>query len=350
MRTRVTKLLGIKHPIIQPGMALISFVPLAAAVCEAGALGILTATEQTPEELRQNIRRMRELTDKPFGVNLVPYNPGYSRLAKVVFEENVPVLSHGLGNPFRVLGIKKPKGMLFVPSVGNVRHAKRMEEEGADALIVSGWEGGGHVGYIGSMVLIPQVVESVKIPVIAAGGICDSRGLAAALALGAEGVAMGTRFALTQESPTHPAAKEYLLEARAEEATLSLRYDGLRARSVKGEKVKNYLGWWSRPWEVLTSILVMRRIYKGDLKEFIDAVRIMKRTVRVSLLQFPVGIEMSRRGVVMGDTKMGVFPAGQVVGRISELPTCQELVEKVVAEAEEIIRSMGVMLSQNNPK
>jgi len=340
-RTRVTELLGVEHPIVQSGMVYVSKLPLPVAVSEAGALGTLTAGEQSPEGLRQTIRKIRELTPKPFAVNLVPWFPKYHRMAEIVLEENVQVLTHGFGNPFKLLGIKKPKGVVFVPLVGSVRQAQVMEQEGADALVVCGWEGGGHVGHISTMVLIPEVVESVKIPVIAAGGFCDGKGLAAAIALGAGGICMGTRFALTQESPIHPDAKQFYLNAKDTHATIDLHYDGNRLRSIKGEKIRHYRGWWTRPWEVLPSFLNIKKAFGASTKELIEA----KRTFKALTLQFLVGGEMSRRASWEGDTQRGNFVSGQVVGRISDLPTCRELVERIVIEAEQIIRLMATRIS-----
>jgi len=338
-------LIGIKHPIVQSGMVYVSKLPLCVAVSKAGALGTLTAGEQSPETLRQAIRKIKEVTGKPFAVNLVPWFPEYHRMAEVVFEENVPVLTHGFGNPFKLLSISKPKGMVFMPLVGSLRQALIMEQEGADALIVCGWEGGGHVGYISTMVLIPEVVKSVKIPVIAAGGFCDGQGLAAAVALGAEGICMGTRFALTQESPIHPDAKQFYLKAKDSDATIDLHYDGQRLRSIKGEKIKHYQGWWTRPWEILPSVLNMKKAFGISTKELMNVRLQKKRILKTSILQFLVGAEMSRRASWEGDIQRGNFVSGQVVGRIFDLPTCQELVERITTEAEQIIQSMATRIS-----
>ncbi len=341
MKTRITELLGIKYPIIQAGMNFVSYVPLAAAVSNAGGLGILTASDQTPEELRENIRKLRKLTNNPFGVNLVPYIPGYQAFCRVVLEENVPVFCHGLGDPFKLLNMKKPREMIFMPTAGSSGQAIKMEKDGADAVIVQGMEAGGHVGYIASSVLIPKVSESLKIPIVAAGGFCDGRGLVAALALGAEGIAMGSRFIATQECPVHPDVKEAFLKAKEEDAIVSSKYDGFRLRSIPGEKVKRYKGWWSRPWTVLPGVWDMKKGFKTSLAELFRAAKDLRR-LGAPLMQVAVGCAMVRHTLSNGDMKRGVLPGGQVVGRLHDIPTCQELIERIVAEAEGIMDSFRV--------
>ena len=324
-------------------MTFVSYVPLVVAVCNAGGLGILTVSDQVPEELRENIRKVRKLTSNPFGVNLVPYTPGYRDFCQVVLEEKVPVFSHGLGNPFKLLGMTKPPEMVFMPTAGSVGQAIRMEAEGADAVIVHGFEGGGHVGHIATSVLVPKAAESLKIPVVAAGGFCDGRGLAAALALGAEAIAMGSRFFATQECPAHSDAKEALLKAREGDTVVSLRYDGLRLRSIPGEKRKHYLGWWSRPWEVLPNVLSMKSAFKASFMELAQGCMELRR-YGVSLIQFVCGCGMIRKTLSDGEVELGLIPSGQVAGRLHDIPTCQELIQRIVVEAEEVIESMRTRL------
>lgn len=336
MKTRITQLLGIRYPIIQAGMSYVSFVPLAAAVSDAGGLGIMTATEQTPEELRKNIRKIRELTPKPFGVNLVPYVPRYRELVQVILDEKVPVFSHGLGNPFKLLNIQKPKDMVFMPTAGNVKHALKMEKEGADALIIHGFEGGGHVGHVASTVLLPEAAGCIKVPLLASGGFCDGRGLVAALAMGADGIAMGSRFALTQESPIHPRVKTAILKAKDEDAIVSTKYDGLRLRSIPSKAMAHYRGWWSRPWEIIPSVLAMRDDFKISFSELMRVLNELKK-YNTPLLQFVVGIERVRSTLEDGNVRDGIIPAGQVMGRFTDIPTCQDLIDKIMQEAEQIL-------------
>lgn len=340
MKTRIIELLGIEYPIIQCAMGWVSHVSLVVAVSEAGGLGIMTCGNQTPEEVRANIRKIRELTNKPFGVNLVPLIPDYRGYFEVVLEEKVPVFSHGLGNPFKLFGINKPEGMFFIPTVGSVKQARIMEKEGADALIVHGLEGGGHPGYVATTVLVPKVAETVKIPIVAAGGFCDGRGLVAALALGADGIAMGSRFSATQESAIHENAKKALTEVNEEEAIISCRYDGLHMRSVPGKGLKNYRGWWSRPWEVLPSIIRMKNYFKMSYKDLLKSARDLIRN-KAPLIQYMVGFTKVDKTLFYGELKEGVLPCGQVAGRLRDIPTCRELIQRIMAEAEQVAKSVA---------
>ncbi len=339
MKTRITELLGIKHPIIQAGMSYVSFVQLAAAVSNAGGLGIMTASEQTPDELRANIRKLRELTKNPFGVNLVPYVPRYRELVQIILDEKVPVFSHGLGNPFKLLNIQKPPDMIFIPTAGNVKQAQKMEKDGADALIIHGFEGGGHVGYVASTILLPEAAECLKVPILASGGFCDGRGLVAALAMGADGLAMGSRFAITQESPIHANVKAAALTCRSEDTVVSTNYDGLRLRSIPSKKMVKYPGWWSRPWEVIPSGLAMKGAFKTSFR---DLYRILKELKKYNtpLIQFAVGIEKVRSTLADGEMNKGMIPAGQVMGRFKDVPTCQELIDRIMREANETLDLM----------
>jgi NAD(P)H-dependent flavin oxidoreductase YrpB (nitropropane dioxygenase family) len=339
MKTRITQLLGIKHPIIQAGMSYVSFVQLAAAASNAGGLGIMTASEQTPDELRANIRKLRELTKNPFGVNLVPYVPRYRELVQIILDEKVPVFSHGLGNPFKLLNLQKPPDMIFMPTAGNVKQAQKMEKEGADALIIHGFEGGGHVGYVASTILLPEAAACLKVPILASGGFCDGRGLIAALAMGADGIAMGSRFAITQESPIHANVKAAALKTRPEDTVVSTNYDGLRLRSVPSKKMAHYPGWWARPWEVIPSMFAMKGAFKTS---FGDLIRILKELKKYNtpLIQFMVGIEKVRSTLADGKVNDGIIPAGQVMGRFKDIPTCQELIDRIMQEADDTLNLM----------
>ena len=339
MKTRITDLLGIKHPIVQAGMTYVSYVELAAAVCNAGGLGILTASEQTPDELRRSIIKLRELTGKPFGVNLVPYVPRYKELVKVILEQKVPVFSHGLGNPFKLLDIKKPADMIFMPTVGNTKQAAAMERGGADAIIIHGFEGGGHVGYVASTVLLPEAAGTVKVPLVASGGFCDGRGLVAALALGADGIAMGSRFAITQESPVHTDVKAAALKVRPEDAVVSTNYDGLRLRSVPGKDMRNYRGWISKPWEVLPSLFDMKGTFNTSYSELFRILGELRK-YNTPLLQFAVGIHKVRAALREGHLESTMIPAGQVMGRFRDIPTCKELIDRIMLEAENILAGL----------
>ncbi len=309
MKTRITELLGIKHPIIQGAMTWVSFPPLVAAVSNAGGLGILGAAFMNPELLRENIRKIKDLTDRPFAVNFMPDNPIVDQLLDVLIEEEVPVASYGRGNPKRVIDRVKPYGIIALPTLGSLRHAIRAEQDGADAIIVQGTEGGGHTGHISTMVLTPLVAAKVKIPVVAAGGIGNARGLAAALALGAEGVSMGSRFIVTQESPVPENVKQYIIQKSEEDTVVTDNLTGIRCRVIKNDFAKRLLEMAKNkvdPWE---------------------------------MMQYGVG--RIRMAYVEGDLEWGSLAFSQACGFIQEIPTCRDLIESMVAEAEEIMKTMG---------
>ena len=340
MKTRITELLGIQYPIIQSAMGWIANPELVSAVCNAGALGLLVPGGLTPEELRQQIHQIHSTTgNKLFGINITPYRPGFKHHIDMIIKEKVLVWSSGLRDPFAMSNITKPENVIYIPTVGNVNQAVKMEKAGADAVIVQGWEGGGHTGRIASTVLIPEVVRAVNIPVIAAGGFCDGKGLAAALALGADGIAMGTRFAITQESPLPPQLKSEYLKASDIDAVLSNIWDGLPMRVIRGENMKRYRGWWTRFWQIIPALLTVKKIYKASWSDMVTTANIV-RQVNASLPQFLIGMEMYRRAFLTGDIKKAYSPAGQVVGRIEDLPTCHEVIQRTVIEAEEIIGNL----------
>ncbi len=301
--------MGIEHPIVQGAMSWVSFPPLVAAVSEAGGLGILGAAFMTPDQLRENISRIKDLTDKPFGVNFMPDNPIVDQLLDVILEEKVPVASYGRGNPKKIIERVKPHGILAVPTMGSVRHAVRAEQDGADALIVQGTEGGGHTGHISTMVLVPLVTARVKIPVVAAGGIGNAKGLAAALALGAEGISMGSRFIVTREAPVPQNVKDYIISKSEEDTVVTDNLTGVRCRVLKNDFAKRLLEMAKNkvdPWE---------------------------------MMQYGVG--RIRKAYVDGDLEWGSLAFSQACGFIDEIPTCRELIESIVSGAEHIMGAMA---------
>lgn len=311
MKTRITELLGIKYPIIQGAMAWISFPPLVAAVSNAGGLGILGSAFMSPDELSQNISMIKQLTDKPFGVNFVPESPQVDQLLKVVVEEKVAVVNYGIGNPRRIIETAKLHGIITIPTMGAIKHAVRAEQDGADAVIIQGTEAGGHSSYVTSMVLVPLVVDRVKIPVVAAGGFGDGRGLVAALSLGAEGISMGTRFLATKESPAHPKVKQKLIDSSEEDTIVTTHITGLRARVIRNPLAEAFLG-------------------VGEDKD------------RSKLLSLPGKM---RRAFIEGDIEQGTIAAGQICGMINDIPSCQELIERIVSGAEKILEQMTAKIS-----
>jgi enoyl-[acyl-carrier protein] reductase II len=308
MKTRITELLGIKHPIIQGAMSWVSFPPLVAAVSNSGGLGILGAAFMSPAELKENIRKIKSLTDKPFGVNFMANNPLIDELLDVIIEERVPVASYGVGNPERVLERTKPHGIINLPTMGALRHAIRAEQDGADAVIVQGTEAGGHTGYVTTLVLVPLVASKLRIPVVAAGGIGDGRGLISALALGAEGISMGSRFIVTQEAPVPLHVKQYLVEKTEMDTVVTDNFTGVRCRVIRNRFAENLVEMTRNhadPWEIMKA-----------------------------------GVGKIRKAYVEGDHEGGSLAFGQVCGLIQEIPTCQELIDGIIKEAEDIFQSL----------
>ncbi len=339
MRTRITDLLGIHHPIVQSPMASIGLAPLVIATCNAGGLGLFAPPGMTPEHTREQIREIKKQTHgKPFGVNVMPNMPKVKDVIQVMLEEKVPVWTSAIRSPFAFFNMKKPDDVIYIAAVGNVRQALGVEKEGADAVIVQSWESGGHSSLIASSVLIPEVARAVKIPVVAAGGFCDGKGLVAALALGAEGVAMGTRFAVTHESPLPQSIKNLYLEARDKDAALSANWDGMPLRAIS--KMKNYRGWWTHFWDVLPNMLATKKEFNASFKEMLQNASYM-RQIHCSPFQFMTGMAMFRRTIATGDVRKSFTPAGQVVGLIKDIPTCLELITRTVAEAEECVRKLN---------
>ncbi|MCL6616108.1 MAG: nitronate monooxygenase family protein [Anoxybacillus ayderensis] len=309
--TRVTELLGIRYPIIQGGLAYLAYADLAAAVSNAGGLGQITAMSlETPDELREEIKKVREKTDKPFGVNFAIGQHGrpFAHMLDVAIEENVPVISMTGGNPAPIFEQLKGVSVKKLVLVAAVRQAVKAEELGADAVMVVGQEGGGHLGKhdIGTFVLVPRVVDSVSIPVIASGGIGDGRGLMAALALGAEGIEMGTRFIATKECiHAHPVYKQMLVERTESDTVVIKRTLGAPARALLNE--------WTE------KILQFEQEGKGyeQLKEYISG-------------------KANKRFIYDGCTEEGFAWAGQVIGLIRDVPTVSELFARMIQEAEQI--------------
>jgi len=346
MKTRVTELLGIKYPIIQAPMGPIAVPRLVAAVSNAGGLGVLASGRLAPDDIREDIRAIREQTDRPFGVNLTAGTPGYERIAEVLLDEQVPLICHGRGNPKRLIEQAGGRGTRIMAMIGTARHAVRAEQDGADIVAVAGMEAGGHVSYIGTIVSLPLVAARVNIPVVAAGGFCDGRGLLAALALGAEGVVMGTRFAVTQESGMPLNIKQKYVESTEADTVITDAITGTRLRVLRNRLTDDLegkgrgLSWRERIsgalqtrrtlgvswWQFLAGGFRMRREYEASFSEL------------GSLAAAAVRVD---RAFVQGDADFGAMPGGQVCGRIDDIPTAAEIIERTVAEAGAILESLG---------
>ena len=318
MKTRVTELLGIEHPIILGGMAWVGFPPLVAAVSNAGGLGIIGAAVLSPQEMHECIRQTRELTDKPFGVNFIPDNPALDDLLDIIVEERVAMLSYGIGDPRYIIERTKPYGIVNMPTMGSLKHALKAEEDGADAVIVQGTEAGGHNSQVATMVLLPLVVDRVKIPVVAAGGFCDARGLVAALALGAEGISMGSRFVLTQESLVPQRVKQAILEATEEDTVVTSNFSGVRCRVLRNKLAEELL--------------------EAEKRQIQDR----------AMLSRAAGL--FRKALFEGDADWGSVVLGQVCGRLNDIPTCREVIEGVVFGAERLLTSLERRINGQRPE
>lgn len=310
MNTEITKLLGIEYPIIQGGMAWVAEHHLAAAVSEAGGLGLIGAANAPADWVREQIRAARKLTDKPFGVNIMLMSPYAEDVAKVVVEEGVSVVTTGAGNPEKYMEQWKAAGIKVIPVVASVALAKRLERSGVDAVVAEGTEAGGHIGELTTMVLVPQVADAVQIPVIAAGGIADGRGVAAAFMLGASGCQLGTRFVATEEAVVHERYKEYILKAKDIDTKVTGRSTGHPVRCLRNQMTREYL-----------------RIEA----EGVDFEKLELMTVG--------GL---RRAVVEGDVENGNVMAGQCAGMIREVLTCREVIEKLMSEAGAVLSKTKV--------
>lgn len=305
-KTRITELFGIKYPIFQGGMAWIAEAQLAAAVSNAGGIGIIAGGSAPIDYLREQIRKCKSLTDKPFGVNIMLMSPNAEDLAQLVIDEGVKVVTTGAGNPGKYMAAWREAGVKVVPVVPSVALAKRMERAGADAVIAEGTESGGHIGENTTMCLVPQVVDAVSIPVLAAGGIADGRGIAASLMLGAEGVQVGTRFLASDECVIHPTYKKLVIGAKDTDSVVTGRTTGHPCRNVKTKFSK--------------------RLAKGEMSGAIDPDEFEKLT-----------LGSLRKAVQDGDLEEGSFLCGAIAGMINEVKPCKDIIEEMFAQAEELL-------------
>ncbi len=344
MKTRITKLFGIEYPILLSGMSWISVPKLVAAVSNAGGLGILATGVMTADETREAVREIRKLTKKPFAANVTLYFPGAERNAEVLIEEKVPVINYALGKGDRLTQAVHAYGGKVVATVTTHKHALGAERSGADALIVTGHEAAGHGGAVTSLVLIPSIVDAVKIPVIAAGGFADGRGLAAALALGAEGISMGTRLMNTKESPVHETMKKLSIEKQIYDTIYTPKVDGLPARFMKSEIA---LKMAKRPLNLITAAFNSREIAKSlGFPWFKLAIAILLSGYGKArqMATMANGFKAFKAGTTEGDTVGGVLPLGQVTGLINDTPGVKQVIERIIAEAKAVKKKVGPMI------
>ncbi len=305
MKTRITELLGIEHPIIQGGMAWVAESHLAAAVSAAGGLGLIGGANAPAEVIRNYIREVKTATDKPFGVNVMLMSPYADDVAKVIVEEGVKVVTTGAGNPEKYMEMWKAAGIKVIPVVASVALAKRMERYGADAVVAEGTESGGHIGEATTMTLVPQVVDAVSIPVIAAGGIADGRGIAAAFMLGAEAVQMGTRFLVAKECIVHQNYKDRVLKAKDIDSAVTGRSHGHPVRCLRNQMTREYVK------------------LENEGKSFEELEYLTLGTLR--------------KAVQEGDVTHGTVMAGQIAGLVSKEQTCKEMIDEMMAQTETLL-------------
>ncbi|MEN6468224.1 MAG: nitronate monooxygenase [Smithella sp.] len=333
MKTRLTEMVGIKYPIVLSGMSWISVPKMVAAVSNAGGLGILATGPLNAEKTREAIREIRKLTDKPFGANASLMFPGAAENAKVLLQEQVPVINFALGKGDWIVKEAHKYGGKVFATVVNLKHAKRAQDFGTDAVIATGQEAAAHGEDITSLILIPHLAENLKIPVIAAGGFADGRGIAAALALGAEGVAMGTRLMTTKESPLHENYKKMTQEKDVYDTLFSKRFDGILCRVMKTDAAKRAirkgLSW---PAAFFNSQDIAKQVGVPYFKLFIG-VLLSGYSNAKQLAYMANAFKAIKVATENGDSRTGVLPVGQVQGLIHDQPTVAELFERIVKEA-----------------
>ncbi len=309
MQTELTRLLGIKYPIFQGGMAWVAEYHLAAAVSEAGGLGIIGAANAPAEWVREQIRETKKRTSNPFGVNVMLMSPHAEAVAEVIAQEGVAAVTTGAGNPEKYMDMWKEKGIKVIPVVASVAMAKRMQRCGADAVVAEGCESGGHIGESTTMALVPQVADEVSVPVVAAGGIADGRGIAAALMLGAKGVQIGTRFVVTEECQVHQNYKDRIVKARDIDTRVTGRSTGHPVRTLRNEMTKKYQEMESAG----ASLEELEYLTLGAL----------------------------RKAVQEGDIKHGSVMSGQIAGLVKEEISCRQLIDSLVKETDALLKGAG---------
>ena len=308
MKTRITELLGCQYPIIQGGMAWVAEHTLAAAVSNAGGIGLIAGGNAPIDYLRDQIRKCKEKTDKPFGVNIMLMSPNADDLAQLVIDEGVKVVTTGAGSPGKYIPAWKQAGVKVIPVIPSVALAKRMEKAGADAVVAEGTESGGHIGEITTMCLVPQVVDALEIPVIAAGGIADGRGMAAAFMFGAEGVQIGTRFLASEECQIHPTFKELIIKAKDTDSVVTGRYTGHPCRNIKTKFSK--------------------KLANGERDGSLTPADFEELT-----------LGSLRKAVQDGNLEEGSFLCGAIAGMINDVKPCSEIVREIMEQAEKLMHN-----------
>ncbi|MFJ9828365.1 NAD(P)H-dependent flavin oxidoreductase [Streptomyces sp. NPDC101160] len=345
METALTKLVGVRHPLVQTGMGWVAGPRLVSATANAGALGILASATMTVDELRSAVREVKSRTDRPFGVNLRADAGDARERVRIIVDEGVRVASFALAPSRELIAELKDAGVVVIPSIGARRHAEKVAAWGADAVVVQGGEGGGHTGEVATTVLLPQVVDAVDIPVIAAGGFHDGRGLVAALAYGAAGVAMGTRFLLTSDSTVPDAVKARYLAATVKDITVTTAVDGLPHRMLRTEMVAalEKAGRARAFAQAVRRAAGFRKLSGMSWTAMVRDGLAMRHGKDLSWSQVLLAANtpmLLKASMVEGRTDLGVMASGQVAGVIEDLPSCAELVSRVMSEAAHVLRTL----------
>jgi NAD(P)H-dependent flavin oxidoreductase YrpB (nitropropane dioxygenase family) len=350
LRTRLTDLVGIQHPIVQTGMGWVSGARLTAATAQAGGLGIIASSTMSVEQLAQAIREVKDRTDAPFGVNLRSDASDVHDRIDLMVREQVRVASFALAPKRDLIAKLKDAGLVTIPSIGARRHAEKVAAWGVDAVIVQGGEGGGHTGPVPTSLLLPQVVDAVDIPVIAAGGFFDGRGLAAALSYGAAGIAMGTRFLLTTDSTVSQAVKDVYLQAGIDGTVVTTRVDGMPHRVLRTELVDRLekAGALTRLPRAIRNAMEFRRVSGMSWPTMVREGLAMKHGQTLSWSQVLMAANtpmLLKASMVDGRPDLGLMSAGQVVGLIDDIPSVAELIDRIVAQAVETIERLRANLA-----
>jgi enoyl-[acyl-carrier protein] reductase II len=344
LRTKMTELFGIQHPIMLAGMNWITEPKLVSAVCNAGGLGILAIARCNPKETRENIKQVRDMTDKPFGINQLLIGPGAKENIAVAIEEKVPIINYSLGKPWFVNDVHAYGGKVM-GTIAIAKHATKAVQLGCDALVVTGHEAAAHGAAATSMVLIPIVASMVKVPLIAAGGFYDGRGLAAALALGADGISMGSRFMLVKESMVHENFKKLCLEATEQDTLYSNVFDGMDGRVLKTKEAEAMMKRGFPLIEAFKGALLVKKLMNLSFAKFlgvsIEMLRAEEGHPLWVLARQAVGNMKHLKALNEGDVEGGILFAGQCCGGIADIPSTKELIDRVITEAEATLAKLS---------
>jgi NAD(P)H-dependent flavin oxidoreductase YrpB (nitropropane dioxygenase family) len=346
LHTPLCEILGVRHPIIQTAMGWIATPEMVAACCNAGAFGFLATATVRAEDVDREISRVKQLTERPFGVNFLMEAPGADLIVDTIIQHRVKAASYARAPNPEFIKRFKDAGILCVPTCGAVRHSQKAVQLGADIVIVQGGEGGGHTGSVPTSILVPQVVDAIDVPVVAAGGFKDGRGLVAALAYGAAGIAMGTRFLLTAESPIPAETAERYFAATVGDILVTTEVDGMPQRVVVNELVRrlessNRLSLLLR---ALRSALQYRKLSDASLGELIRSALTMRsgeKMTRSQMLMAANAPILVRKAMIEGDPVGGVLPSGTVAALIDDRPGCAEVIERIIGEAERTLAALA---------